>query len=83
MDNKDLFQSGEDYQKFIRENCEQCKKGSVLVEDFGDCEKKTKYRCRIQKEIDDCLCEGITPSWKTMFQFQSYIPEELKCLYKE
>lgn len=63
---KELFNSGEEYLRFMRNNCEQCESGSTVEYDYGDGENKTVYRCKTQKEINDCLCEGKEPSQQTI-----------------
>lgn len=63
--NKELFNSGEEYLHFMRDNCEQCKFGSTIEYDYGDGENKTVYHCKIQREINDYVCDGIEPSPET------------------
>ena len=44
--------------QFEQDNCNQCRLGMTYEQDFGDGEEKSKYRCKIQQELNDALCEG-------------------------
>lgn len=76
---EELFNSEEEYLRFMRNNCEQCKFGSTIEYDYGDGENKTVYHCKTQKEIDDCLCEGKEPSQKTIIICDYYFKQGENC----
>lgn len=53
---EELFNNGDEYMRFMRDNCEQCKFQSKLVYDYGDGENKTVYHCFVQCDINQYLC---------------------------
>lgn len=76
---EELFNSGEEYLRFMRDNCEQCKVGSTIEYDCGDGENKTVYHCKIQREINDYVCEGVEPSLETLVVCDFFATKRGEC----
>lgn len=53
--------------QFELDNCNQCRLGMTYETDFGDGEDKSKYRCDIQRQLNDNLCEGEKLSDEAVF----------------
>lgn len=53
--------------QFEIDNCHQCRLGMTYEYDHGDGEEKSRYRCKIQKELNDELCDGEELSTEAFF----------------
>ena len=80
---KNPFSDSGDYILFMRDNCDECRKGSAFELGEGDLEMNTVYRCPIEEEINDMMCgESDVISEKAYDICSAYNTEGTICLEK-
>lgn len=69
--------------QFELDNCNQCRLGMTYETDFGDGEDKSKYRCDIQRQLNDNLCDGEELSNEAFFIAIDYALFKKPCQKKK